>query len=303
MTAANLRQGVKTKQARGCRHETDWTPSKKTLRNLAAAWDLIQSVPYQVSLRWLFYNMLQHGYYTKKSDYKNNFQYIITEARHRFHEGWRPDTLADDTRTPVERNGHYQNGAHLLEVYARGLTCSINFWHAQKNYVEVWFEARAMTSQFEYYIPKFITLRPLGGQTSLDMKWKAAEAIERANAVYGNPVVILYFGDLDPSGQLISGVVHAHVEGWCNAPFKFVHCGLTVEQIQRYNVPQNFDKPGEYQWEALGDNAAREIISTAIEPYIDRAAMEKDERLQAAETRRLREALTQLAGKWEPVQL
>jgi hypothetical protein len=298
MATATLHLDGKRKQARGCRHETEWTPSGKTLRNLAVAWDLIQAVPYQVSLRWLFYNMLQLGYYSKKSDYKGNFQYIITEARHRFHEGWRPDTLADDTRAPVERNGYYRDGADLLNNYAAGLTCDVDMWHTQDNYVEVWFEARAMASQFEYYAPKLITLRPLGGQTSLDMKWKAAQAIEEASEIYGLPVTVLYFGDLDPAGELISDVVNAHVSGWCKVPFNFVHCGLVPEQIARYNVPENFEKPGEYQWEALGDDAAREIISDAIAPYINRTALAAAEQMQDTETLRLRQVLRRVAGEW-----
>lgn len=296
-------QGVKTKQARGCRHETDWNPNKKTREMLDAAWDLIQSVPYQVSLRWLFYNMLQLGYYSKKSDYKGNFAYIVTEARHRFYKEWRPDTLADDTRAPIERNGHFSDGAEWLEVYAARLVCSIDMWLTQPNYVEVWFEARAMTSQFEYYIPRLIPLRPLGGQTSLDMKWKAAKAIEEASAAYELPVTILYFGDLDPAGELISDVVNAHVSGWCQVPFDFIHCGLTPSQIVQYNVPENFDKPGEYQWEALSDDAARSIITSAIDPFIDRDAIRAAEELQKTDTARLRKALTELSTTWDQGEL
>ena len=45
-----------------------YTPHGKTAKMLERALEIVNSVPYNVSTRWLFYRMLQEGCYTKKSD-------------------------------------------------------------------------------------------------------------------------------------------------------------------------------------------------------------------------------------------
>lgn len=49
--------------------------------------------------------------------------------------------------------------------------------------------------------------------------------------------------------------------------------GLTVEQARRYGLPENFERPGQWQWEALSDAQAREIIQGALELYLDLDAL------------------------------
>lgn len=51
----------------------DYNPRGETETILDRAWDLVQGVPYKVSARWVFYRLLQEGFYSKKSDYKNKW--------------------------------------------------------------------------------------------------------------------------------------------------------------------------------------------------------------------------------------
>ncbi len=55
--------------------EGDYEPQKQCAPILNAAMAHIQSVPYKVTLRWLFYRLLQEGVYKKKQDYLNSFDY------------------------------------------------------------------------------------------------------------------------------------------------------------------------------------------------------------------------------------
>ena len=57
----------------------------------------LRSVTYQVSVRWVFYRLLQDGFYSKKSDYVNFIQ-LTSRARHCEWNGWHPEILADETR-------------------------------------------------------------------------------------------------------------------------------------------------------------------------------------------------------------
>jgi hypothetical protein len=53
------------------------------------------------------------------------------------------------------------------------------------------------------------------------------------------------------------------------ADFEFVRCGLNPGDNIKYRIPENFEKPGTYQWEGLSDRAARELITSSVAEYID----------------------------------
>ena len=275
-----------------------YTPQEKTATMLNRALQIVQSVPYAVSGRWLFYRLLQEGFYSSKSDYKDKFCKATAAARHAFYNGWRPDTLIDETREPITRGGNYSSELTWLTAVSNRLNCSLDRWYTQDYYVELWYEARAMTAQFEHYT-QHITLRPLGGQASIEYKWKAAKALESAGMEYGRPIVILYFGDLDSSGAHISNAVERDVRKWCEAPFQFIPCGLTLEQVKHYNVPENFDKPGEFQWEALSDEGAREIISNGLQPFLRPDALSEIAEREKFINVWVREELEGLTAKWD----
>ncbi len=261
---------------------------------LDRAWAIMQSVPYAVGARWLFYRVLQEGFYSSKSDYKDKFIKATSAARHAGYKEWRPDSLADETREAIIRGGGHASVAEWLAAVQAGLFCDLDRWETQPYYVELWYEARAMTQQFEYYT-EHIVLRPLGGQPSIDYKYKIAKALE---GYADKEIIILYFGDLDTAGELISEVVERDVRKWCDADFEFIRCGLTLAQARRYNVPENPEKPGEYQWEALPDEGARAIITAATLPYLRHDAFAKIATQENAATAWLRERLAGL--RWVP---
>lgn len=77
-----------------------YQPYGRTKIILDRAMGHIQSVPYQVSVRWVFYRLLQEGLYRDKKDYKNLVQ-LTARARKDWYKDWNPQTLADDTREMV----------------------------------------------------------------------------------------------------------------------------------------------------------------------------------------------------------
>lgn len=273
-----------------------WQPQKKNAAMLARAWELVQSVPYQVSARWVFYRLLQETWYSQKSDYNNKFMKAVSAARHAFYQGWRPDTLADETRTPIIRGSGYRDVESWINAVS-GASCELDKWFSQEHYIELWFEARAMTDQFRHYTDH-ITLRPMGGHPSIPYKWDAAKALEGAAQRYKVPVVVLYFGDLDSAGETISEVIESDVRTWCAIDFEFIRCGLNEEQVTRYGVPENPDKPGEYQWEALSDSAANEIISSHVDTYLRQDALSEIESQETTAETWLSGELAKLLESW-----
>lgn len=263
------------------RRKTPWIndPKPETQIILKTALAHVNSVPYKVSLRWVFYRLYQDGLYKTKKGY-DNFEGICSKARHTNWGGWQPDTLADETREVISRTFGRPSVEEALEDMpvdlANNIDLSIDHFYHQENYCELWFEARAMTGQFKHYTAR-IDLVPMGGQPSISYKWEIAKRLERKNLIYEKPIKILYFGDEDLAGHDIETDIEEDTKKWCEIPFEIVWCGLTEAQAKKYGIPKNFEKKG-YQWEALSDENASEIIRSSIDKYIDPGVIAEAER-------------------------
>lgn len=279
-----------------------YSPRGETAEILRVALELVEAAPYRVSARWVFYRLLQLGYYTGKGDYKDKFIKATSAARHALYNGWRPDTLADETREAIVRTGRHETLGEWLGSYVDSLQVNLDVWSEQNCYVELWYEARAMTQQFEHYT-RYITLRPMGGQPSIDYKYQTALHLDYMAERYGVPVVVLYFGDLDNAGDIIANVAERDVRKWCNASFTFERCGLTAQQVADWEIPENPEKPGEYQWEALSDEGAKAIITQSINGYLHHGAFDRAEQRMAHATHWMRNQFALMAkhvegGAW-----
>ncbi len=277
---------------------SNYNPSPETAKVLNWMLEEIESVPYGVTLRWAFYQCVQKLGLVK-SDYGKIKSYAA-RARKEFWNGWRPDTLVDDTRTIYKAGHGFQNIGDWLNSL-RKEEAIYEVFSRQENIVIIWFEAQAMYSQFEHYTsPYRIPLAPFKGDTSIRHKWDIAEYLAELYKQYRKPIIILYFGDYEPHldrGSRGKGItiplnalkdirkwflIHLvwmevidsenneemqrqmkeHLEA-----LKFVRVGLNKEHIDKWRLPENPERPGEYQWESLGDEPARELIENAIQEY------------------------------------
>jgi len=244
-----------------------YRPQKRNKAILARAWEIIGEVPYPVSARWLFYRMLQEGSYTDKKAYKDGFLRTLSKARKRFYGGWRPDTLADDTRRAVWRGAGYAGPGEWLKALRDSSHCTLSKWASQDYYVELWFEANAMRPQFEHYT-SHVPLRPFGGDPSIPFKWEIAKHLEWVAEALAKPIVILYFGDLDEKGKTIPTTAEQDIRSWADVDFRFIRCGLNSGHEIEFSLVENPEKPGTYQWEALDDNGARELFQRSLAPFV-----------------------------------
>lgn len=252
-----------------------YKPTPRIAEILDAAYDIVESVPYQLSVRWIFYTLLQQGHYSSKKEYRN-FKERCIEARRRFYKKWRPWTLADEGRHRVIRSGGHESVEECLEILpgAAVEVIDLDHFYHQDRYVEIWFESRGMASQFRYHT-KDINLVPLGGDPSLPLMWDTAKALEEVAERYGKDVLILYFGDCDFYGDRIMKSAEKTIREWCGVDFEIKWCGLTLEQAKKYGLPENFERPDEYQWESFGGmgeagaKIAGEIIESSVGRFVD----------------------------------
>ena len=273
-----------------------YKPNKRGREILARAWEHVQSVPYRATSRWLFYRVLQDGFYPIKRDGDKARAYsaflgLTSRARHNGWEGWRPNTLADDTRQSIEhKTGYRDTGKWAGDLVKYAWAPVLDHWYRQETYAEVWYEAVAMSAQFQHYT-RGVTLRPFSGMPSIAYKWAIAQQLERHAEKYGLPVTALYFGDFDDAGKMIPETSAADIAAWCDVDFDFVRVGLNEGDGQRLGIPENFDKPGTYQWEALPDDAARDMITSAVGSYMDASVIDVCQSEARAAGDKLREYL------------
>ena len=152
-----------------------------------------------------------------------------------------------------------------------------------------------MQSQFEYYT-KYITLRPFGGDPSIPYKWTIAKELEQAYRVYGLPIPVLYFGDLDPQGLTIPESAVKDIREWCAAEFDYIRAGLNPGDEAKYSIPENPDRPGTYQWEALDDVTAKELITGAVYRFVSHGLLSEAEQEGQEITSRFQKLWQRFAG-------
>jgi hypothetical protein len=233
----------------------EWQPKSEGQKILDYAMAKIKSVPYAPSSRWTFYRLVQGGFLRKSQIAK--VDYLLSRARKSFYGEWRPNTLTDSIRQPIFK-GEYRT---LFYVELDGIV-------DQDYYVQLWFEAEAMHEQFSYHTRDYrVSLVPFRGDCSIPIKWEIAKKLENVYAKYQKPIKILYYGDCDKKGLQILKAALKDIRAWCNVDFDVERVGLTEEQARDFGLPENPEKRGNFQWEALEDKDARKLILESLSKY------------------------------------
>jgi len=289
-----------------------YEPRLESKRILQRAWHWIQSVSYSVTIRWVFYRLLQDGTYSEKAGYKHLIS-LLSKARKEFYDNWRPWTLADDSRGAIllQRSGYY--GLHLrghgfeseqewLTTIKRELNCPLDKWMTQPIYSEIWFEAAAMQGQFLHYANQYMPLLAFKGDVSIPEKWRTAERLAKRYSELKKPIHIYYFGDFDPKGLTIPLSAWSDIGSWAaglimkqegidfkeaSAVLHYHRVGINEEHIEELDIPENPERPGTYQWEALDDEQAEKLIQQSTE-LLDQDAFEEAENEEGDITDRFR---------------
>ncbi|MBA7589740.1 hypothetical protein ES708_31829 [subsurface metagenome] len=136
-----------------------------------------------------------------------------------------------------------------------------------------------MQGQFLHYANENMPLLAFRGDISIPEKWRSAERLAERYQDLGAPIHIYYFGDYDPKGLLIPTSAWRDIQAWTIGilnsrgltklevleSLNFHRVGINENQIEELRLPENPERPGTYQWEALDDNQARQLIDSANE--------------------------------------
>lgn len=176
-----------------------------------------------------------------------------------------------------------------------------DIWPSQPQYLEVWLEKDALSGIFGRITQEYgVTLVVGRGYNS----WSAyKEAVGRFRW-QDKPVVILYFGDFDPSGEDILRALKESLDFFGTSP-RIEKVALTYDNVIEYKLPPDFTKATDtrskkfvqrygdmaVELDALPVSVLREKIRTAIEGNLDLSQLEAIREIQEQEARQLAELI------------
>ena len=249
-----------------------------------------------ITLRQLYYRLVAQGMTNDTLHYKRVVQ-AMTEARWKdivdmeafidrersmYGETKAEDKDLEDTvEKAKEQVGLWMKSYHL------------DRWSNQENYVEVWIEKKALQGVFEKpCLLMDVGLAPCKGYPSITFLHEASQRFK----VRGDKknVIILYFGDYDPSGEDIPHSIKDNLERMgCEIEVKRIALNPDlIKQLRLPSVPpkrtdtrtRNWDGAGAVELDAVEPKKLKKMCEEAILEYFDidlhseLKAKEKEER-------------------------
>jgi len=163
---------------------------------------------------------------------------VLVDARKEGKISWH--WIADETREtrggdntlwePDEYAKAYVD--YVIDAYKR---FKLPKWLNQHYYIEIWIEKFALADTFNTWLRDYnVILVPSRGYSSWTFLKKAVDRIE-SNAE-DKEVVVLYFGDWDPSGVDIERFL-AETLQWFGIDAEVKRIAVDPQQIQKYSLP------------------------------------------------------------------
>lgn len=257
---------------------------------------------YDLTLRQLYYQFVSRDLIpNRQSEYKRLGD-IINDARLAGLVDW--EAIVDRTRN-IRALPHWSDPAAIVRAAAASF--AVEKWADQPQRVEVWIEKDALVGVFEPVCQELdVPLFSCRGYTSQSEVWGAAQRLEEYLQA-GQEVVILHFGDHDPSGldmtrdiaerlklflrkdwarwarrELAERGHEPRNEGWHQVVEDFVsdhapwdtrlevrRLALTWDQIQQYSPPPNPAKSTDARYRKYAEEHGDESWELdALEPTV-----------------------------------
>jgi len=176
--------------------------------------EIIAEYPSGITIRQLHYRLVARGMINDIQHYKRvvtamtmarwdgvvSMQSFIDRERSMYGE------TKDDEK---DVQSEIDNAKNQIEAWMGSYY--LNPWSNQDNYVEVWIEKKALQGVFEAPCKEnAVGLAPCKGYPSLSFLYEAAYRFQQAGKK-GMNLVILYFGDFDPSGEDIPRSIESNM--------------------------------------------------------------------------------------------
>jgi hypothetical protein len=238
-----------------------------------------------LTLRQIYYRLVAAGHLENTRSKYNDLSALIKHMRL---DEWLPWEVLEDRVRRVSAKRGWEDHIEFMEAHVEGFLEGYERCYVQDQncYVEIWTEKDALSQVFEKvaypYCIRAVTCRGYQSITFLDgFRRRAQAAMER-----GQKPVILYFGDMDPSGwQMLEAIKQTLEDDMDLWGVEYQRVALTPEQIMSYELPHDpqavkiADKRYRNYVERFGDLAVEldalhpqvlwELAVEAIESHFD----------------------------------
>lgn len=256
---------------------------EKTRLKLVAAIDYLEE-NHPATVRQVYYSLVARQVIENNQGQYDAVINILRDARLDGTIPW--EWIEDRTRRPRPVQ-MFDDLPDFLAAVRRSYRRDV--WANQQTYIEVWLEKDALSGIFEDVLsPYGVTLCVGRGYDGWDSLHNASERYRQAIDA-GQDVMILYFGDFDPSGNdmVRSWRDRQKQLGFDPDMVPIVKCALTFEDIARYQLPPALAKKTDsrskkfiaengdvsVELDALTPAIIRRRLTIEIEKYMDLEAL------------------------------
>lgn len=203
----------------------------KTRKLLDTAVEILAAT-HPMTIRQVYYQLVSRQVIKNSRTGYQAVSNLLVEARRSGKISW--EWIEDRLRRPRAVSmwdGLSDFAETALHAYRRQV------WPTQKEYVEVWLEKDALSGIFEDVLePYGVTLNVGRGYDGWSSIRNAAERYEGRKKV-----VVLYFGDFDPSGEDMFRSLQERL-GFFDCEPEMFKCALSLDDVNRYSLPPDFTK-------------------------------------------------------------
>lgn len=235
-----------------------------------------------ITIRQLHYRLVSIGMTNDDNHYKRVVK-AMTEGR--WNNVIDMDAFIDRERSLYGRtkseskdvDDEIENAKSQIEAWMESY--HLERWSNQEYYIEVWIEKKALQGVFEHPCDmNGVGLFPCKGYPSITALYEASNRFQDAIA-NDKKIIILYFGDYDPSGEDIPRSVHENI-GRLHCDIEIKRIALHPEQISAMGLPgvppkqtdsrtRNWDGASVVELDAVEPKTLEEMCESAIREYFD----------------------------------
>lgn len=244
----------------------------------------------RLTLRQLYYQFVARGLLANKLGNYKRLGGAVSEGRLAGLIDW--DAIEDRARN-VQDYASWPDAESRIRSAAR--TFRLDRWQNQLCRVICLIEKEALAGVFDQACGEYdVPLLPCKGYLSQSEMWAMAMRI-RQHTQEGQPVVLLHFGDHDPSGidmtrdiidriRLLTFGIDVQVKrGQLREEIALWRLALNMDQVEKYDPPPNpaketdarfksyQDRFGDESWEldALEPRVLRDLVRKQVEKLVD----------------------------------
>ncbi len=265
------------------RDRGNWTlRSSEYLRQVAGVLERLRE-HWPLTLRQVYYQIVAAGIVPNRKQEYSKLSALLTKARLDGLISW--DAIEDRTRATLHSGG-WESAEDFISQQKRKFLAGYrrDLLQTQERALELWVEKDALSRlchdvAFDYCVPVIVAR----GFSSVSYVHECRKRVE-SRAV---PTLILYFGDLDPSGWFMLPAMMETLQeemGLGNL-IEAQRCALTAEQVEEHGLIRNPDaiKPGDprtdkylplfgdlaVELDALEPGILQSIVRDSIEEALD----------------------------------